>query len=438
VAPLTESEPTVEGPETPTTQYKSLLKYWAVRFCVGVTLAVILLAAVEFCSYRRYLPAAGDALEPAVRLDLAERGSAAEREYWREFEQANKVTYHQYVLWRRAPYRGEVLSIDQDGVRRTLHSQCDKNEKTFTLWMFGDSVMWGAGAPDEETIPSYVARDYEKAGKPVCIVNYAEKGWSNTQEMIALIEQLKHAVRKPDVVLFYDGGTEAFAAYQSGRADVHSNYNSFKNFLDNWGDSQKAGFSYLEQTNTYRLLEKIAVKAPFHNQKDAARTMPRDTETLSAAVVENYEQNMNVVNLLAKQYGFRAIFAWYPNLAVGHKELTPYEQQVLTMEYEKFPDLGSMYQATYEKGREIKNPDFYYLGDLLDNQKSSLYVGISHLKPEGNEMVAGRLFDIVEHKTSASSSMVGSGIVGSNLAGSKVVGSNQAGASGPAPNIRGN
>jgi hypothetical protein len=84
-------------------------------------------------------------------------------------------------------------------------------------------------------------------------------------------------------------------------------------------------------------------------------------------------------------------------MAVGHKELTPYEQQVLDMEYKKFPDLGSMYQAVYKRGREVKSPEFYYLGDLLDDQKSALYVGISHLKPEGNEIVAGRLFDILEN-----------------------------------------
>jgi hypothetical protein len=394
--PLTENDGAGESRQTLMTQYKSLLKYFAVRFCVAVTLGVILLAAVEFYAYRRYLPAARDVMEPAVKLDLAEGGSAAEREYWKEFEQANKVTYHQYVLWRRAPYQGEVISINQEGVRRTLHTQCD--DKTFTIWMFGDSVMWGAGAPDEETIPSFIALDYEKAGKPVCIVNYAEKGWANTQEMVGLIEQLKHATRKPDIVLFYDGGTEAFAAYQSGRADVHSNYNSFKNFLDNWGASQQAGFSYFEQTNTYRLLKRIAVRSPFHNKKDAAPAVTRDTETLSAAVVENYVQNMDIVNSLAKQYGFRAIFAWYPNLAVGHKELTPYEQQVLSMEYQKFPDLGSMYEAVYKRGRAVTNPDFHYLGDLLDDQKSSLYVGISHLKPEGNRIVADQLFDILEHK----------------------------------------
>jgi len=401
--PIAESsDQTVESNQTSAKQYKSLLKSFAIRLCVAVTLAVLLLAAVEFYSYRRYLPADRDVMEPAVKLDLAERGSAAEREYWKEFEQANKVTYHQYVLWRRAPYTGEVLAIDQDGVRRTSHTQCNNNkdDKTLTIWTFGDSVMWGAGSPDEETIPAFIARDYEKAGRPVCIVNYAEKGWANTQETIGLIEQLKHAARKPDIVLFYDGGTEAFAAYQSGRADVHSNYNSFKNFLDNWGASQKAGFSYLRQTNTYRFLEKIAIRAPFHNQKNETPKPTRDAEALSAAIVDNYLQNIDIINLLAKQYGFRAIFAWYPNMPVGHKALTPYEQQVLNMEYQKFPGLDQMYQATYQRGRAINRPDFHYLGDLLDDQKDSLYVGISHLKPEGNQIVADRLFDILEHPTS--------------------------------------
>ena len=393
--PLPQDDPMVDSKATPATQYKSLLKYFAVRFCVAVTLAVILLGAVELYSYRRYRHYGLDTLEPAAQLDLAENGSASQNEYWKEFQQSNRVLYNQYVLWRRAPYQGELISINQDGVRRTLHTQCDG--PTFTIWTFGDSVMWGGAAPDAETIPSLIALDYEKAGKPVCVVNYGEKGWSNTQEMVGLIEQLKHATRKPDIVLFYDGGTEAFAAYQSGQADVHSNFNLFRNFLDNWGDTQKASFSYLRQTNTYRLLDKIAVRKPFHREGDES-PKPLNTEALSVAVVENYIQNIDIVNLLAKQYGFRAIFAWYPNLAVGHKELTPYEQHVLDIEYKKFPNLGPMYQAVYNRSEEIRRADFYNLENIIDAQKDSIYVGISHMKPEGDKIVADRLFEILEGK----------------------------------------
>jgi hypothetical protein len=56
-----------------------------------------------------------------------------------------------------------------------------------------------------------------------------------------------------------------------------------------------------------------------------------------------------------------------------------------------------MYQAAYARARQIKRPDFHYLGDLLDDQKDSLYVGISHLKPEGNQIVADRLFELFGH-----------------------------------------
>jgi hypothetical protein len=391
--PLTRTDESAETQRPQAAQYKSLLKSFAIRLCVVVTLGVIVLASVELYSYQRYLHTGGDALEPAVKLDLAERGNSSDRAYWKEYEESNKVLYHQYVLWRRAPYQGGSISIDHDGVRRTLHTQCD--EKTFTIWMFGDSVMWGAGSPDAETIPSLVARDYEKAGKPVCIVNYAEKGWSNTQEMVGLIEQLKHVARKPDIVLFYDGGTEAFAAYQSGQADVHSNFNLFKNFLDSWGETHNASFSYLKQTNTYRLLEKIALKLPLDRNRDNAK--PRaDNEALSSAVIQNYAQNVEIISLLGKQYGFRPIFVWYPNLAVGHKELTPYEQQVRLIQDQEFPDLTSMYQEVYSKSGEIKSQDFYNLQDLVDDQKESIYVGISHMRPEGDQIVADSLFDILQ------------------------------------------
>jgi hypothetical protein len=393
LVPLTENAPAQQNQR----KYRSFLGSFLLRLCVAVTLIVAVMSAVELYSYRRYANyGAKDDLEPEVKLDLAESGSAEKLEYWNEFGQANKVEYHQYVLWRRAPYQGAQISIDQDGVRQTLHTHCDSS--TSTIWMYGDSVMWGAGVPDAETISSLVAQDYEKAGKPVCVMNYGEKGWSNSQEVVALMEQLKHAARKPDLVLFYDGGTEAFSAYQSGRADVHSNFNSFKNFLDSWGTAHAAGFSYLEQTNTYRLLENIAARMPLRSRRNQTPKPALDTQALSAAVIENYRQNINFVSLMAKQYGFRPVFAFYPNLAAGHKPLTPYEQRVLQLTDKEYPALRSMYQAVYARSREIQSPDFYDLSAVVDNRADTMYVGISHMKAEGDQIVSDRLFQILENK----------------------------------------
>lgn len=374
-------------------QYWSLLKHFAVRACVAVTLALLLLTAVEFYTFLHFHPNV-NAVELATKVEIAQKESPEERQYWKEFQKANKVVYHPWVLWRRRPFQGELISIDQDGIRRTLHTRCD--DKTFTIWMFGDSVMWGAGAPDADTIPSLIAAKYEKAGRPVCIVNYAEKGWANTQEVIGLMQELKHAKRKPDEVFFYDGGSEAFVAYQSGQVDVHSNYLSFKTFLDNWGAYEKAGFSYFGQTNTARFLKKMTAQSQAEEKPAKAARTSLDTDATSREIVDTYVQNMEFVKLLAKQYNFRAVFAWYPNMAIGHKELTPYEQQVLASENHQFPGLGVIYKATYDEARKLNPPGLIYLGDLLDDQKDSLYVGISHLNPAGNQIVADRLFEILE------------------------------------------
>lgn len=129
--PLTESDPRVDNSrQVSTTPYWSLLKHFAVRLCVAVTLGLLLLAAVEFYAYLRYHPNI-NALELAAKLEISQNESPAEREYWTEFKKANKVTYHPWVLWRRQSFQGEMISIDQDGVRRTLHTRCDG--KTFTI-----------------------------------------------------------------------------------------------------------------------------------------------------------------------------------------------------------------------------------------------------------------------------------------------------------------
>jgi hypothetical protein len=378
------------------TNYGSLLRAFALRLCVAVTLGLVLLTVVEMYSYWRGTENQR-ALEPEVEATISQ-GTPEEREYWIEQKAAQKVQYEPYVLWRRAPFNGSAISINADGIRQTLHTHCDA--RTFTVWMFGDSVMWGWGSPDSETIPSLVAADYEKAGRPVCIVNYGEKGWANTQELIALVEELKHTDHKPDAVLFYDGGTEAFSAYENKQVDVHSNYLEFKNYFEGLFAQRRPGFSYLRRSNTYRKLEAIAARVSFRlARKDGTgvSVSASEAQSLAPGIMQNYQQNMDIIGLLAKQYGFRPIFVWYPNMAVGHKQLTEDEEELSQRLEAQFPGMELVYRAAYDQCRSVSRPDLYYLGDLLDSVQPRLYLGIAHLNRAGNQIAADRVFQILEN-----------------------------------------
>lgn len=400
--------------DPPIAAYRSLLTDFLVQFCIAVTIAVCLLVAVEMYAYWRHLPNGRDTMEPMVSKMLHAEG--AEREYWQQFEAADKVTYHPYVLWRRAPFHGSMININEEGIRTTAHSDC--NNQNYTIWMFGDSTMWGAGSTDDQTIASSLAADYERAGRKVCVVNLGEKAWANTQEVIELIEQLKHTTQKPNAVIFYDGGTEAFTAYQTNQADLPSNYRAFKNYLDGWNAEQQPGFSYLRKTNTNRLLNGLAAKMPNQQKNKRARVADVDVEALSVAVMHNYEQNMDIVHLLSQQYGFRPIFVWYPTLVVGHKPLTAFEQQAKQEVDEQFPGMASMYRAAYRRCEQTSHRDLYYLGNVFDDEKGWIFLGISHVRPEGNRIIADRLFQIVEHPPQSNS---GSSSKSSQTAGKRAI-----------------
>lgn len=396
IVPIAPAEQSAEVGNT-STGYKSLFSDFLVRFCVAVALSIVLLLSGELFSYWWSPTSASDAMEPVINRKLS-NASEAEREYWRQYDESRKFTFHPYVLWRRQPFHGSMINVDEAGIRRTSHSEC--NDRNFTVWMFGDSTLWGAGASDDETIPSLLAADYERRGQQVCVVNYGEGGWANTQEVIELAEQLKHSAGKPNIVIFYDGGTEAFTAYQSGQVDVPSNSNNFKNYLETWSSEQKPGFLYFRKTNTYRLLERVAEK--LSGKRTEASLTDDQVESLAAGVLRNYEQNIDLVRLLARQFNFRPIFTWYPVLVSGHKPLTTFEIEASLNQEKTFPGITRMYRAAYrECGQaQAQYANLYCLNDVFDGHKEWLFRGISHVKPAGNQIVADRLYDIIEHGSS--------------------------------------
>jgi hypothetical protein len=140
-------------------------------------------------------------------------------DYWYEHsiavEQGQSTRYFPYIIWKRVPFDGKTIKINQDGIRSTPGSNC--NPGSYKVFLFGGSSMWGWGAPDWGTIPAYLQSGLGAViKKPVCTVNYGEIGNVSTQELIKLILQLQ-AGNFPDLVIFYDGVNDTQSAYDNGQ-----------------------------------------------------------------------------------------------------------------------------------------------------------------------------------------------------------------------------
>jgi hypothetical protein len=340
------------------------VRQFAAKLCVSITLLVGLLAAGECAAF----------------LFLS----------WRTGPDAFRNEYKSYVIWRGRPSQHQTMvTVDEGGLRRTMNSQCEAND--YTIWMFGGSGLWGSFNRDRETIPSLLAKRYEDSGRPVCVRNYGQKGWTSTQEVIELQLELKRISTKPDVVIFYDGSADSLIPYETDEFDVHMGFPAAKREFESWTGE---GFAYFGDTNTHQALQWLAgrLHLDVHNSISASQVIAKAKRTLA-----NYLGNMEIVDALAMYYRFHYVWFSEPWLQASQKPLSAEEVLIRDRDEVNYPGGSGVMKTTYDLFRTVNRPHFVYLGDIFKDHPETLFLDSSHLGTEGNRLVADRIFEVLQH-----------------------------------------
>ena len=132
-----------------------------------------------------------------------------------------------------------------------------------------------------------------------------------------------------------------------------------------------------------------------------ALVFEKDASTLNEYIATTYVQNYQIVDALAKQYGFDYAFFWQPVIGYGEKVLTPEEGTMLhdanairvklnDETYERMQFIHSVYDTI----APILDPleHVYNLSHIFDDQRKSMYIDFVHVTPEANQMVAAEMF----------------------------------------------
>jgi lysophospholipase L1-like esterase len=373
----------------------SRIKKIATRICIVVTIVVIQLVALEFVTFaiHRFLSSRPNTSYLASSVyagkDWADR-------HWYEMN-AVELGYHAYVIWRLKPFSGDTINVDHNGIRLTSPNHCDTG--SYTIFMFGGSTLWGSGAPDGETIPSELAKLYERDGRSVCVVNFGQSAWVSTQEVIKLILELKHNNRKPNLVVFYDGVNDTLVPYQSGRVDRHLEFNWVKSLFENERNFRNGTFRYLLKTNTAGFLRRLAVKLGMQ-KVDAvgSREGLQDVDAMAQKTTLNYLQNIDLVQMLSEKYDFDYTFFWQPVLFVSNKVLTDEEERIRAEEVRTSPGLEAFFQKTYRIIQSQNHANLYYIADAFDQYSESIYIDSHHVSTKGNIVIAQRIYDILKNR----------------------------------------
>jgi hypothetical protein len=371
----------------------SPLKAFALRFCVCVTIFVALLLLGEGICYLdlKYSGEVDFSPPPAIYKD--QPWASIYRREWKEM--TNNLQYQSYVIWRRTPFAGKTINVDASGIRQTYYSSCGDGD--YTVWIFGNSALWGTGVPDWDTIPSLLAKKYDQAGRKACVRNFGEKAWVSTQELIQLMLSLKQAHKNPDLVIFYDGVTDAYLPLQSDVPDAHFNFPEMKSEFENL-ENKGASLGYLKRTNTFRtLMELRSMLVDEDTVMDVAHLTPDQLNLMAKVTYDNYMKNMRLAGLLAQAYGFRCVFFWQPTLLAGHKPLTADEVRLRQMELDSHPGADAVVQTTYKLFENYRDDKFFDMASIFDEDAEARFIDFSHTGPPGNQIIADKMFAVLPH-----------------------------------------
>ena len=331
----------------------------------------------------------------------------AER-FWYEFRLSRKQQFYPFVGWRRAPFKGKTIEVDQDGIRSTPGAVC--SAKSFKVFTFGASEMWGTGSPNWGTIPAHLQKGLEKLGQgPVCVTNFAESAYVSMQGIIMLLMQLRSG-NVPDVVLFYTLSDDVYAAYQSGRAGTLENLDQIAARFE--GRREPDTFvDRLRSTYSYRLIDHLVGKLTIANTQQEKNPSPNklltyesmgiDAATLSDSVAQDYLENYKIVSALSQKYRFKYFYFLPPLISLGNKPITPEEQEMkqrAANEAGMYKLVTAVYQTVEKESSKYQN--LHSMVHVFDHQDSLMFIDESHLTPIGNQLIADKMLTVIQTRSS--------------------------------------
>ncbi len=406
--------------------WNHIVTAWQMVGMMVIILVVLDLIAAPFVYFHEKRQKERQQAVRAAQYDGAKWALGMFREQDALLKSGRLDVWHAYDYWTAVPYKGKYFNIDSDGLRRTFNQTARAAapaERPFRIFVFGGSTLFGLGARDDYTIPSFLAKDLSKDGiHNVEVFNYGQPGYSSTQEVISLLLQLKRG-NIPDLVIFCDGVNDTVAAYQDGAAGLTlQEYNRAREFnilnpqlpakrvalytaalltfvnANALGKLMRAAMLDLARP----LYERIHGWLPYNRSKSEGGMKPywaivasrEIANGLPHQVVETYAKNMRLVEQAGKDAGFKSVFYWQP-VIYSKSPLSDFEKETVLDSELTYAGLDRLMAATYADVRQAAMADgagidLHDISDVLNDEKSCFW-DAWHITETCDAVVAARI-----------------------------------------------
>lgn len=245
---------------------------------------------------------------------------------------------------------------------------------------FGGSSMWGTGADDASTIPSLFTQISGFASE-----NFGQTGYTAHQSLVLLIQLLQDG-RRPDIVVFYDGGNEVtnkcraeltpWSHEREGRvASALKAYRKRENPYDLFYLVMPLK-AFAEKLVATPVVRRLDVKSKFNCHTDPAKAQK---------IADNLIEDWAVAKKLVEAYNGKFFGMLQPVSFFSNTN-----DRVVSNAYKE------QFEAVYPlvKQKMASMGDLYDLTDALDRNEY-IYTDFAHLAPNGNKYIAEEMAKII-------------------------------------------
>lgn len=325
-------------------------------------------------------------------------------EFWKQelARRKLKLPYYPLRMWQNAPWQSELTHVDPTAwgnFRRTVNGEGSCTGKPFEVWLLGGSSAFGYGVPDFATVASHLAQELSRDGRCVRVRNLGSEAYVSNQEVLLLVELLK-AGERPGAVVFLDGFNDSYCLWTAERpANAHCQVIEEMTVFGRpafaqWIRPRKVAEA-LQTFSPYLSSGKPLVHAMVagDGQVVSVEMTSEAIQQRAAAILDNYEHNIDFVQQMARAYDFQAFFFWQPSLYGSSKKLDWQEQAALQLFSQGADSYAAPYAtASYRLAAErSRGGRFTDLGGFFDDLTEPVFIDCVHLGPEGNRKVAQKI-----------------------------------------------
>jgi hypothetical protein len=289
--------------------------------------------------------------------------------------------YEPFTGFRERPFQGKFIHSDPAGFRLSKdQAPWPPRSDTINVFVFGGSTTYGYGLPDDQTIPSYLEKFAAASYAParVAVYNFGRGSYFSTQELI-LFQQLLSTGFVPRVAVFIDGLNEF------DHADGQPRFaGSFRRFMD--GQAPISGqFDNVPMIAAARWVSQRWAKPQLRKSSDYA------DRALLQGVIDRWQANKRMIDLIAGGFGVRTIFVWQP-VPVYNYDLRYHSFLHSDRNFGVYARSKYGYALMKELRAQGKlDANVLWLADLQQDKTENLYVDAVHYNAPFSREIAARI-----------------------------------------------